>query len=187
MWRAAESAAMSPSAQVIVRVDALNVTVQAPPSVHFADPATYVVFAGSTSVTTTSVWSRSPADAASNEYVSVAPYAALALSTCFTSVSAPVGTWWSVVDVWSPSVATLVCVDPRGASASTVTEYFSTVVPGPPSPAAGTSTDHTMCAASALCGAGLIEPSTTVTLAGSVSVTVCAVAAARPVLVSVTV
>src|SRR3954467_15595770 len=178
---------MSPRAHVTVRVDALNVAVQETPSVHFAEPATYVVFAGSTSVTTTLVWSRSPVDAGSNEQVTGAPSAALALSTCFTRVSAPVGTWWSVVDVWSPSVATLVCVDPRGPSASTVTEYVSTVVPGPPSPAAGTSTDHTMCAASALCGAGLIEPSTTVTLAGSVSVTVCAVAAARPALVSVTV
>src|SRR3954453_17779118 len=137
MCRAAEPAAMSPRAQVIVRVDALNVTVQGPPSVHFAEPATYVVFAGSTSVTTTSVWLRSPVDAASNEYVSVAPYEALALATCFTSVSAPVGTWWSVVDVWSPSVATLVCVDPSGASASTVTEYVSTFFPGPLSPPPG--------------------------------------------------
>src|SRR3954452_11489069 len=191
-------AAMSPSCQVTVFVPLLKLVVHGPASVHLAEPATYAVPLGRTSWTTTFVWSSLPVVPATKVYVSVSPYDAVALSTCLTSVNAPVGTWWSVVQADASSLpthcpstnATLVSVAPSGASLSTVTAYVTEAVPGtvPPSPtvAAGTWTIHVTTDPLLVVKAGTAEPATSVTWSGSVSVMV-RVAGALPVLVSVTV
>src|SRR3954467_5431529 len=58
-WRVVP-AAMSPSCQVTVLVALSKLAVHEPASVHRAEPATYAVPFGRTSLTTTLVWSSAP-------------------------------------------------------------------------------------------------------------------------------
>src|SRR3954469_19032681 len=104
-WRVVP-AAMSPSCQVTVLVALSKLAVHEPASVHRAEPATYAVPFGRTSLTTTLVWSSAPVVPASKVELSVSPYDAVALSTCLTRVNAPVGTWWSVVQADASSLPT---------------------------------------------------------------------------------